>query len=262
VGTDLAVDEISTSLRQQISTHLPHAQFMAASDLLNQIRLIKSPNEIEKLRGAARLADLVAEEFRQTIRPGMPDHKAAVIANQAARVEGADDCSIILSTHPARLALPPCGYEFAQGHTIACEISVQYEGYWVQICRVLSLGKATAAQKNIFEATRDAHEAAVRAAKPGVPVASVLMSAHQVVAGAGYMDYMQYGPGHGVGLDLPELYPLDLHCTSPLAAGVVMIIHPAIWVPEKGAAFVGGPIAVADGEALRLDTPQREIVEA
>jgi Xaa-Pro aminopeptidase len=261
VGTDLAVDEISSSLRQHISAHLPHAQITPASDLLNEIRLIKSHNEVEKLRAAAGLADLVAEAFRKTIRPGMQDHKAVVIATQAARIEGAEDCSIILSTHPSRMALPPCGFEFQQGHTVACEISVQLDGYWVQICRVLSMGKPTAAQKDIFEACWDAQAAAVRAAKPGVPVASLLECAHKVIAEAGYMDYIQYGPGHGVGLDLPELYPLDLHCTSPLAAGVVMIIHPAIWVPDRGAAFVGGPMAVSGGEPLRLDNSQREILE-
>jgi len=262
VGSDLAVDEISVTLSQQISTHLPNAQVTPASDLLNEIRLVKSAAEIAQVREAARLADVVAEELRKTIRPGMKDHDAVVRATQAARIEGGEDCTIILSTHPSRMALPPCGYEFQMGHTVACEISVNFQGYWVQVCRVLSMGRPTAAQKAIFEATRDAHEAAVQAAKPGVPVAVLLVAAHKVIAEAGYMDYVQYGPGHGIGLDLPELYPLDLHCTSPLAAGVIMIIHPAIWVPDQGAAFVGGPIAVSDGEPLRLDTPQREILEA
>jgi hypothetical protein len=41
-----------------------------------------------------------------------------------------------------------------------------------------------------------------------------------------------------------------------------MIIHPAVWVPERGAAFVGGPMAVGDDGPLVLDTPQREILEA
>jgi hypothetical protein len=63
-----------------------------------------------------------------------------------------------------------------------------------------------------------------------------------------------------VGLDLPELYPLDPHCKDRLDSGMIIVIHPAIWVPGRGTAFVGGPIAVSGGDAVRLDNPQSEII--
>jgi len=102
--------------------------------------------------------------------------------------------------------------------------------------------------------------AAVAAAQPGRPVAESAQAAYQAIVDAGYKDYIQYGAGHGVGLDLPELYPLDPRCNSRLEAGMILVIHPAIWVPGRGTAFVGGPIAVSDGSAVRLDNPQAEIV--
>jgi Xaa-Pro dipeptidase len=261
VAADLAVDELSLSLYEHIRTHLPKAQFEPASDLLNELRLVKSQNEIEHLRGAAQLAELVADEFRKAVRPGTKDHVAVAAALHVARLEGADDCSMILSLDPSRMALPPSGSEFRQGDEISCEITVQYHGYWIQICRVLSIGKPNAAQREIFEVCRGAHEAAVRAAKPGASVARLVEEAHQVIANAGYKDYIEYGPGHGVGLDLPELYPLDSQCKGLLSPGMVLVIHPAIWVPGGGTAFVGGPISVSDGRVVRLDRPQSEIIQ-
>ena len=136
VAADLAVDELSSSLYQQLGTHLPEAQLESASDLLNKVRLIKSQNEIEQLRGAAQLAELAAEEFRKAARPGTKDHIAVETALHLARMEGAEDCSMILSLDPSLMALPPSGSEFRHGDSISCEITVQYHGYWVQICRV------------------------------------------------------------------------------------------------------------------------------
>jgi len=102
---------------------------------------------------------------------------------------------------------------------------------------------------------------AVGAARSGRPVAASAEAAYGAMVEAGYKDYIQYGAGHGVGLDLPELYPLDRQCKELLASRMVLIIHPAIWVPGKGTAFVGGPIAVSNGGGVRLDHPQSEIIE-
>lgn len=261
VGTDLAVDELSFSLYQDISRHLPQVRLEPSSDLLNEARLIKSENEIAALRAATQLAELVADQFRKAIQPGVKDHVATVSAEQAARMEGAEDCSIILSTSPSRMAVPPAGYQFNRGDGVTCEITVQHHGYWVQICRVFSIGKPTPEQKQIFTACRNAYEAAAVAATPGNTVGASAEAAQRATVEAGFKDYIQYGTGHGVGLDLPELYPLEPQCKDMLSPGMVLVIHPAIWVPGKGTAFVGGPVVVSDGRAVRLDTPQSEIIE-
>ena len=69
------------------------------------------------------------------------------------------------------------------------------------------------------------------------------------------------GVGLGVGLDLPELYGIDHECKSSLAPGVILVVHPGIWVADKGAAFIGGPIAITDSGNIHLDSPQFDIFE-
>jgi Xaa-Pro dipeptidase len=260
VAADLAVDEMSVSLSEALRQNLPNAQFEPASDLVNGLRLIKSENEIALLRTAAQLAELVADDFRKAIRPGVKDRTAVAAADQSARAKGAEDCSLILSRGPAYMALPPDGSEFQPGDLVTCEITVRYHGYWVQICRVFSIGTPSAEQREIFAACRSAYEAALALARPGRPVADLAEAAYQAIVNAGYRDYVQYGTGHGVGLDLPELYPLDPQCKDRLDSGMIIVIHPAIWVPGRGTAFLGGPIAVSDAEAVRLDNFQPDLI--
>lgn len=80
------------------------------------------------------------------------------------------------------------------------------------------------------------------------------------MAARGFKDCIPYGIGHGVGVDLPEPYSVDRGCQDRLAPGMVLILHPAIWIPKHGAAFLGGPVAVTDHEALCLDNPVSEMI--
>lgn len=259
-ATDLAVDEMSASFDKHIRSQLPKACLVAASDLVNELRLIKSQNEIAILRKASQVAERVADSLRRTIKPGIKDRQVVVSAEHAAKLEGADQCDVIISTDATRHALPPCGLEFNKDSTVNSEITVRYGGYWVQICRAFNIGKPPQAQAHVFEVCRGAYGAAVRAARPGAYVAELLEAAHGAIADGCLTKHVQYGAGHGVGLDLPELYPMDYECQARLAAGMVFVIHPAIWAPDQGAAFIGGPVAVTEKEALPLDNPVSEMI--
>jgi Xaa-Pro aminopeptidase len=260
VATDVGVDELTFSFREQICRQLPKAQLVPASDIVNELRLLKSQNEIALLRQAAQLAEVVVDSLRKSIRPGVKDRQATVTAEYLARLEGADQCDVIISTDPAFHALPPMGLEFRAGSPVNCEITVRYGGYWIQICRVFCIGKPSRPQVQVFEVCRDAYQAAVRAARPGTSADQVAEAAEGVIAAGGLKDCIPYGIGHGVGVDLPEPYSVDHECRGRLAPGMVLILHPAIWVPKQGAAFLGGPIAVTDNGALCLDNPASEMI--
>jgi len=260
VATDLAVDELSFTFHQQISRDLPEAQLAAASDIVNELRLIKSQNEIAVIRQAAQVAELAAETLRESIRPGIKDRQATAAAEHTAKLAGADQCDFFISTDPELRAFPPSGLEFKAGSPVVFEITVRYGGYWIQICRVFCLGKPTKQQTSVFEVCRDAYQASVLAARTGASIDQVADAAQKVIDEAGFKDCSPYGTGHGVGLDLPELYSVESACKARLAPGVVLVLHPSIWASKQGAAYVGGPIAVTDNGALHLDTPMSEMV--
>ena len=261
VAADLAMDELSVSFHERIRRELPKAQLVPASDLVNELRLIKSQNEIALLRQAAQLADVAAESFRKSIRPGVKDFQAAATAEHAAKLEGADLCDFFISTDPALNAFPPSGLEFKAGSPVTFEITIRYAGYWIQMCRAFSFGKPTQEEAHVFKVCREAYQAEVRAARPGATVDQVAEAAEGVIAAAGFKDCTPYGLGHGVGLDLPELYSVERECRDRLAPGVVLVLHPSLWAPKQGAAYLGGPIAVTENEALPLDNPVSEMVE-
>ncbi len=259
VAADLAVDEMGTTLYHAFRAALPHAELELASDLLIDLRLTKSANEISALRDAAQLADKVAAARGKEIRPGQIERIAARAA-QVARLEGAD-CDVIVSSDISRISYPPSDYECRLGCVVNTEITVQLAGYWVQICRSFSVGAPSAGQREVFDVTRRAYSAGVKAAVTGARVCDVFEASNRVITSSGVKNFAEFGPGHGVGLDLPELYGIDSECTAQLSPGIILVVHPGIWVAGQGAAFVGGPIVTTETGNEFLDSPQTEIFQ-
>jgi Xaa-Pro aminopeptidase len=260
VASDLAIDEMGTTLFDSLHASLPDAKLDPASDLLTDLRLVKSENEVEALRDAAQLADQVATALGKEIRPGQIERVAAARAAQVARLEGGD-CDIIISSDISRISYPPSEYEFRQGCVVNTEITVQLAGYWVQICRSFSLGAPSSGQQGVFKVAHSAFSAVVKASVPGARVCDVADASNHVIRASGLKNFAEFGPGHGVGLDLPELYGIDHECKAQLTRGIILVVHPGVWVAGQGAAFVGGPIVTTETGFEHLDSPQSEIFQ-
>jgi len=261
VASDDTIDELSVSLFNAIQHGLPQARIEPASDLINQMRMEKGPTEIANLRKATEISESAAVAMRQCLTPGVEDYLVMANAALAANTLGADRCDVIVSAGASDLALPPTHRRFKQGNPVSCELTVQHEGYWVQICRTFSLGAPSHEQKRVFAACRDAYEEALKACRPGGPVAKVATVAVDSVDRSGYAGCIRYGLGHGVGLDLPEPYSVDVHSKSTLVNHMVLVIHVGVWAEGQGAAFVGGPVVIDQTGVTPLDHPQRDIIE-
>lgn len=260
VSADAAIDEMGVSMYESFRAALPEADFELASDIFNDLRLIKSPGELEKLRAAAQLADSVAESLGKALRLGERENVACAIAEQTARREGAD-CSLWISSDLSRMALPARDFELRPGSFVICEFTVGLEGYWAQLCRSYSLGKPSGEQREVFDACRSAYAAIVAAARPGVSVSTLAETGYKTLAAKGCAESIPYGYGHGVGLENTEQYFIDPACKAPLAPNMTLISHPAIFVAGRGAAWVGGPFVVGEKANIPLDKPQTEIFE-
>ena len=259
VARDETIDEMSLSLFESLRERLAEARIESASDLVNSMRLRKSSSEIARIRRATEIAESAGETLRSFILPGNEDYLATAHAAMTAHALGAERCDAITSVSPANLAYPPAHRHFVRGNPVSCELTVQYEGYWVQICRTFSLGEPSPKQRRIFLTACNAYEKALGMCYPGNSVARIAIAAVEEVDRAGYSGCIRYGLGHGIGLDLPEPYSVDLHSKETLASGAVLVVHIGIWVEGEGAAFVGGPIAIDTQGATVLDHPQREM---
>jgi Xaa-Pro dipeptidase len=150
-----------------------------------------------------------------------------------------------------------------QGSILLIDGGCTVEGYQSDLSRTFVLGKPTDKMKRVFDIERKAQDAALAAAKPGVPCEAVDAAARKVIVDAGYgpdYKYFTHRVGHGIGMDGHEWPYLVKGNTLPLAPGMTFSDEPGIYLRgEFGVRLEDDMYITEDG--AKLFTPQSASLE-
>lgn len=177
IGVEMENYYYSAKAHAVLTNHLPNAQIMDATALVNWQRLIKSAPEIEFIRKAARITEKVMDVALQKAEPGLRKNELVADIFQAG-IAGVDD---IWGDYPAIVPLTPSGLDATAAHltwdgtpmrnqeAAFFELSGCYRRYHAPLCRTIYLGKppqdmldAEAAQLEGIAAGLDAAQAGNR----------------------------------------------------------------------------------------------------
>jgi Xaa-Pro aminopeptidase len=251
----------------EVTVAAPGVQLTADPSPLIDARAVKSPEELDLMRGAAALTDFGQEVFFELARPGalIAEVDAETVRRMrveaASRFPAADVTARAFSlTGPASAAPHGTGAgsdaRIDRGHGIVNIIIASLGGYFVENERTLFVGEPSAEQRAAYACIREAQAAAVAACVPGAPLAGVDRAALAVIERHGYLGHVHHRAGHGIGLrghDLPADMAFD---ERPLRAGEVYTIEPGIYLWGVGGFRVDDTVVVADPPEVLTSTPR------
>src|SRR5213075_2966756 len=131
------------------------------------------------------------------------------------------------------------------------------------ITRTFVLGKATDKMKKVFDIVRQAQTAALKAARPGVPLESIDAAARKVVVDNGYgpgFKYFTHRVGHGMGMDGHEWPYLVRGNKLKLAPGMVFSDEPGVYLRGEFGVRLEDDMHITENGA-ELFTPQSASLE-
>jgi Xaa-Pro aminopeptidase len=147
--------------------------------------------------------------------------------------------------------------------------------YWADMTRTVSKGEPPAEIAKLYEITRRAQDAGIKALRPGITGREVHELVEDVIFEAGY-DTLRpgqqrsknggaprgfiHGTGHGVGLEIHELPNLGRAGTSPLAPGDVVTVEPGIYLPELGGVRLEDMLVITETGSRNLTRAPRQLV--
>jgi len=216
---------------------LPDAK-IERSTVVEELRMIKSPLEIEIFRKAAATGDAGSKVALDMLRDGVGRTELEIIravehAMRSVDPIYEDSCtgspSLInsgTSISGSQLHFPDPGKKIQTGDAVHWDICLRYDGYAIDTSRTRVIGKATDEQKRAYETTLRMHEAVLKAAKPGVPGCDLVVLADKIARDAGYKLWDHF-LGHGLGMDTHERPDMGVEETQ-LAANMVLAIEPRI----------------------------------
>jgi Xaa-Pro aminopeptidase len=229
---------------------------LSAEKIVSDTAKIRDEWSLHCTRRAVAIAEGGYDNLLATTRPGMREYELAANLEISMREQGGEDNFLLLSASQHNQAGHfPTDRVLQTGDLILAEITPAVEGEFIQICRSAVIGGPSVLQQEKFDLLRDALEAGMRAAKPGVSVTEIVEVINKPIAEAGYERYTKppymRTRGHSMGLGSmePELMPGHDHV---MHRDMVFVMHPNQYIPETGYIMCGEPVIVTDRGAERL----------
>ncbi|MBE7040799.1 MAG: aminopeptidase P family protein [Ruminococcaceae bacterium] len=174
-----------------------------ADDVVNKIRMNKTPNELACMRAAAEITAKTFDYVLENIRVGMTEQQVVGLALGKMHELGAERESYplwVLTGKGSNQAISrPRNKKIEKGDMTFLQIGARVDGYASSIGRPVVFGKATDEQRELIEVGYKAQEAAIGMLKAGVPACEVAKQHVKNVTEWGYGDWLLYGPFHGNG---------------------------------------------------------------
>lgn len=250
---------VSCDLWLRFQTWSAAVEWVPQPDLIETLRSIKDPSEVEALIRAFKLAQRAYAGFLDRIEPGMTEVRMAGILELEMRKAGGEGVAFdtIVASGP-RSSLPhglATGRIWGEKEILLIDFGIRFGGYLSDLTRV---HLPTEAKKpEIFDMVSEAQHAALDSIHPGVLSSEVDRAARRIIEGYGHGDHFQHSVGHGLGLEvheLPRISPIQPRALEP---GMVFTVEPGIYLPKQMGVRIEDVVVVTDNGCRLLSDPSR-----
>ena len=203
-----------------------------ANDLL-EIRAVKTAEEIEKLRAAERLDCDIYEDAVKSFRPGMTEQRMAAIIKMmmVERGEGeAFETIVCVGKNAAECHHVPDDTVWNGREPVLIDMGVKLGGYCSDLTRNVLPKRMSSAYRRVYNLVKEAHDAAIAAARPGISGKALDKVARDVIRRGGFGKCFGHSLGHGVGLEIHEAPNVSTKSDWILKPGMLVTIEPGIYL--------------------------------
>lgn len=232
--------------------------------VIEEIRVLKEPEEIRAIMKAISVATNAFAETRKKMTPGMTEKDVANELDYAMRNLGAERPSFptIVASGP-RAALPhaePSDKKVIAGEPIIIDFGAQVNGYCSDETCTVFLGEPEAKIAEIYKIVATAKNIGLSAIKSGVSIKAIDMLVREHIEKNGYSDYFRHGVGHGVGIAVHEAPTINSASQGELENNMVLTIEPGIYLPDIGGVRLEDMALITDEKAEVLTSLKKDTI--
>ena len=235
-------DHMWVSRAMALRSALPGVEQVLAGPLLTELRIRKTPDEIDELRAAGAAIDRVHARMGEWLRAGRTERQVGRDIADAILAEGHVRVDFVIVGSGPNGASPH--HELSDrviraGNPVVVDIGGTTEaGYCSDETRVYAVGKPPADFTAYYSVLERAQQAAVDAVRPGATAENVDAAARDLVTAAGFGEFFVHRTGHGIGLETHEEPYIVTGSTRPLEPGMAFSIEPGIYLPDQHGARI------------------------
>lgn len=233
---------------------LPDAEFVDALPILQELRAVKRPDELEKLRIAS---EQIVESMQLVMTTTPAGTTTRDIAEHVRREEvnrGMNFEYCLTAAGPSMNRAPSDQFTWDKGEILSLDSGANLDGYLGDLCRMAVMGEPTTLMRDLLAEVRAIQDAPRKVIKAGVTGGELFAAAQAVVNKCDHRDQIRF-MAHGMGTiqhEAPHLddtgviaYPAH-YSNRPLRAGMVLSIETDLKNPEVGFVKLEDTVVVTD----------------
>ncbi|HUT67577.1 MAG TPA: aminopeptidase P family protein [Dehalococcoidales bacterium] len=237
------------------------ARLVPVNGLVESLRAVKEPGEIELIRKAAAVTDAAYERVEGIIKAGMTEKQVAWELEKSLRENGSQALPFeIIVASGAHASLPharPSERVINEGEPVLIDMGAKYEGYAGDLSRTICVGAPDDTFKRVYKAVLDAQTAAMSIINAGMTGHQADSAARDVIQKAGYGEAFGHSLGHGVGLAAHELPRLGPGSEELLTEGMIFTVEPGIYLSGWGGVRIEDTVVMENGRAVALSRARK-----
>ena len=257
--------KVSYEQYQEFFEQFKGSDLVPVSKVVEKIRALKEPEEIDLLKSTVEIADRAFEDVLRFIRPGVPEREVAAKLEYTMRTNGAEKASFdIIVASGARGALPhgsASGKKIQKGDLVVIDFGARFHGYCSDMTRTIMVGNAESRQREVYDLVLKAQRKALGAVKPGVICRDLDAVARETIIEGGYADSFGHGLGHGVGMQVHEEPSVNTVGETVLMPGMVITVEPGIYIKDWGGIRIEDMVVVTDNGCEVLTSTTKQLLE-
>ena len=244
-----------------LSKMQPKLRLVPVDGLVEPLRAVKEPEEIEFITKAAEISDSAFSYIEDRLQVGMTERDVAWEIEKFMREQGSQAVPFdIIVASGRNVALPhakPSQRAIGSGEPVVIDIGARCGGYSSDLSRTICPGSPDATFNKIYDIVLGTQLAVMAMIKEGMSGGEVDQLARTVIEEAGYGKAFGHGLGHGIGLAPHELPHLGPNSSDQLTNGMVFTIEPGIYLTDWGGVRIEDLVIMED-DKIRIMSKARK----
>ena len=255
---------MTAGFSKYVREHLTSATFVDMTDEIDEIKAIKSPEEIERIKESAYLHDEAMKACFEAIKPGVREYEVAAMGRLKCRMLGSEQQFILIGSAPAGKLFPynsihAMNRKLQEGDQIAILVeAIDAAGYYTHLHRIACIGKIPEALAQQYQVAKEAQQVTLDLIKPGADPLEIFDANNDFLRSRGLVEETRLYC-HGQGYDLVERPSFQKGETVKVKAGMNIAPHPAIITKEAIAIVCDNYIVTETGVGECLHKTPKEI---
>lgn len=233
----VCIDEESLTVARyfQLQEAFETKNFQNVGSFIDQMRVVKTDEEIEKMIVAGKLADDALQIGIDALQEGISEQEVAARIDMEMKYRGVSEMSfstlVLFGDHAASPHGNPGSRKLKPNELVLFDLGVIYNGYASDATRTVAFGSVSEHEEEVYRIVLEANQTAQAAVKPGMRAGELDQIARKVIEEAGYGEYFSHRLGHGIGKTAHEFPSIHGSNETILEPGMCFSIEPGIYIP-------------------------------